>query len=90
MRPLSPKTLTPVMRRPRGQEIVDETHQLESLDRARVNGDRSRLRRSVRGFVDHPALYAVARQLMSHDQPGRTGPDDQHSRLVVHGGTPNI
>src|SRR5262252_3166188 len=67
------------------EEIFGEAHQLEGLDRPRMDRDRSRLHRPVRRLVDHPTGNPVARQLMRHHQSGRPSPDDQHLWLAVHG-----
>jgi hypothetical protein len=47
------------------QEILGEAHQLEHLDGPRMDRDRSRLHRAVRGFVDHATGDPVAREFMS-------------------------
>jgi hypothetical protein len=58
------------------EESVGESHQLECFDGSRVDRDRPRLHRAMRGFVDQTTLDPVAREFMRHDQSGRTRPDD--------------
>ena len=67
------------------QESVGESHQLERLDGSRVDSDRPRLHRAVRGLVDQAALDPIAREFMRHDQSGRTRSDDQRFRPFAHG-----
>ena len=42
------------------QEIVGEAHQLEGLHGSRMDRDRPRLHRTVRGLVDHATVYPIA------------------------------
>jgi hypothetical protein len=58
---------------------------LETLYRVRVDRDRPRLRRAMSVPVDQAALDASACQFVRNDQPGWTGPDDQHALPVAHG-----
>jgi hypothetical protein len=67
------------------QESIGQSHQLECLDGSRVNRDRSRLHRAMRGLVDQAALDPIAPEFMRHDQSGRTRPDDQRFRPFTHG-----